>query len=148
MFILISHFYSMSTKKLQKHRDVQLANNANSAVKRCIYSDINKNCIDTLLKNTTDTDNTSKLSNGEIVELLIIAKESNSKSKDLLVSNQNSIPRCVYKIYAKSQVNQLQLMHKNSKKVNDVQSVSKFILVDKMIEMSNKVHAISDRSGM
>lgn len=137
----------MSTEKLKKHRDVRRENHANSAVKGCIYSDINNKCIDTLLKNTKDADTDIKLSNDEIVTLLNIAKESNSKSKDLLVSSQSSISRRVCKTYAKSQVNQLELIHKNNENVNDVQSVSKFIVVDKMIEMSDKVNVISDRSG-
>ena len=136
----------MITDFIKKHRDIQRANNANSAVRGCIYADMNNTCIDTLITHTTNGSE-STLSKSNLLEILRLAKDSNNKSKDLLVASQTSISRRICKTYAKSQVNQLQLAYKNKEDIEEVKGISKFILQTDMIEMSNKINVIGDQSG-
>ena len=125
--------------KKKSHRDFTRCNDANSAVKGCIYADINNACIKALLNDTETNDVDNKLTQSEVINLLQIAKDANQKSKNLLVGAQKAIGRRVCKTYASQQVTQLQLIHKNKEVVDNVKSISNFIVQDKMIQMTKQV---------
>ena len=70
---------SKSTIK-KKHSDLQRSNSSNVTVQGCIYPEINKYCIKTLLKDAEkDCDN--KLLKEQVKELLEIANKSNKNPK-------------------------------------------------------------------
>ena len=135
----------MDKEKEIKHRDIQRMNKANKAVQGCAYSDINKSCLNTLIKHSKG-DGTFSISPKNVGDLLQIAKESNDKAKLLLVASQNNIAQQHCKTYASSQVSQLQLMHKNKEDINDVKSISRYIIQDNMVTMTKNVFNI-DQSG-
>ena len=69
---------------------MQRSNRVNKTLQGCVYAEINKSCINKLMKIIPDEGN-SDLSNLEMKHLLCIARDANQKSKILLVSSQNGI---------------------------------------------------------
>ena len=129
----------MNENEKKQNRDLRRSNDANAAIRGCMYSEINKSCIQALL-------NDSELSAAKMKKLLLIAKESNENSKKLLVSSQNTIGRRVCMTYASKQMHQLLLAFKNKENPDAVKSISKFIVDNNMIKLANMITDI-DQSG-
>ena len=134
-------------KKKKLHRDQQRCNNANAAVKGCLYSEINNQCLDILLEDQANSNTNKQLTKTQINKLLQIAKKTNIKSKTLLVKSQSSIAQEVYKRYAKTQFNQIKSMNKRNETIGDVEGISEFIINDEILEMSSNVILVGNQSG-
>ena len=134
-------------KKKLLHRDQQRCNNANAAVKGCLYSEINNQCLDILLEDQANSDTNKQLTKTQINKLLQIAKKTNIKSKTLLVKSQTSIAQEVCKRYAKTQFNQIKSMNKRNETIGEVESISEYIVNDEMLEMSSNVLLVGNQSG-
>ena len=127
------------------HRDVRRCNKANISVQGCVYADINKRCIDKLIENEKRS-MSDKMNGNEVLNLLNIAKNSCDSSKRLLVNSQSSISKRHCVNYATVQFNQLNRVHKNGENVKDIESVSKFIVNNDMIKMTQSI-MFGDQSG-
>ena len=126
------------------HRDVVCKNKANAAVQGCIYADLNHSCIDTLKKNATNK-LPEKMSDEQVLKLLDIAHDSNQKAKHFLLNSQSSISKRHCSNYATSQFKQLQAMAKNNEDINNVSTISPYIVDDNMIDMTKRmVHTRSN----
>ena len=134
-------------KKKKLHRDQQRCNNANAAVKGCLYSEINNQCLDILLEDQANSDTNKQLTKTQINKLLQIAKKTNIKSKTLLVKSQTSIAQEVCKRYAKTQFNQIKSMNKRNETIGAVESISEYIVNDDILEMSSNVILVGNQSG-
>ena len=82
----------------------------------------------------------------KVKSLLKVLKESYELSKHLLMASQNNINQRHCKTIASKQVSTLKLMHKNNEEMNEVKCLSRFIVNNKMIDLSHDIFKI-EQSG-
>ena len=64
----------------KKHRDIQCCNNANAAVKGCLYSAINKICIESVIELSEKKDINDIYKTRKVAKLLDLATTSNDEA--------------------------------------------------------------------
>ena len=129
----------MDNELKKKHRDLQRSNGANAAIQGCIYADINMKCIDTLIDNSNNKELEGRLSNAQVTDILEIAKDSGKQAKRLLVKAQSSISKRNCTDYAHQQLSQLNSMHKNNEKLDNVHSVSSYIISKDLMNITKSL---------
>ena len=130
-----------------QNRDQCGCNKANAAVQGCIFWEMNKECIDLLIKNSDTSDSTTQLNCEQVVNILNIAKDSNNESKKLFIRSQNSISEHVCCQYASTQFSQVHNMNTNMEKLENAQSISTSIVNKRILNMTKELVAMKDQSG-
>ena len=124
----------------KKHRDMQRCNHATEAVRGCIYSTINKQCVSTLMKLNKESDSTPEQKN-KMGNLLKIADSSCDESKISFVTAQKSISKHVCNEYAHSQFTSLRLQTSIGEAIEDVENISTYVVNEKIINMTENLVA-------
>ena len=132
-------------KMLRNHRDFKRVNKANSAVKGIIFLKINLSSINKI-EDIIDAA-TPSVDHERILGLLRVAKNSNNMASTYLLQSQEALCNTVATSYAHQQFMQMVKSEDLNEDYKSVDSISKFIVSDDMIEM-NKSIMWGDQSGM
>ena len=122
----------------QNNRDARRCNHAHITVQGCLYSEMNQECINTLIADF-DASEDSKLNDYNKKQLLEIAKKSSISSKQLLVKSQTSIGRRACEDYAKKQYKQINKANTIGKDCSNIESISKYIVDKEILDMANNI---------
>ena len=132
-------------KMLRNHRDFKRVNKANSAVKGIIFLKINLSSINKI-EEIIDAA-TPSVDHERILGLLRVAKNSNNMASTYLLQSQEALCNTVATSYAHQQFMQMVKSEDLNEDYKSVDSISKFIVSDDMIEM-NKSIMWGGQSGM
>ena len=134
---------------LKLHRDYKRQNRANLAVQGSIYAKMNKASIIAMRDRIQDATNIqiSNDTKAELLKMFDVASSTSEVSYEHFLQAQSEICSKTCDKYANEQYSSLVRCYVFKENINLVQSISKSIITDKMVEMVNNMVGNFDQSG-
>ena len=134
---------------LKLHRDYKRQNRANLAVQGSIYAKMNKASIIAMRDRIQDATNIQISNNpkAELLKMFDVASSTSEVSYEHFLQAQSEICSKTCDKYASEQYSSLTRCSTFNENITLVQSISKFIINDKMVGMVNNIVGNFDQSG-